>query len=89
MAQVALIVFLLQAVLMLLLYRHFGYVRLLGLGHFGWFFLIPYLVSHVSASQNEPIYFNSWLYAIIVVNSLSLIIDVVDVIRYFIEAKKG
>ena len=58
-----------------------GFTRLVGLGHFPWFGLVYYLCGRLEtfdAGSPEGI----WLRGVIVVNVLSLIIDVVDVVRY-------
>ena len=58
-----------------------GFTRLLGLGHFLWFGLLPYLWSRLDAfAADSPD--GIWLRAVIAVNSISLVLDVVDVARY-------
>ena len=80
-AQVAIAVFAIAAILMSRITSHSGFTRLLGLGHSVWFPLIAYLWSALTNQPTEPL-FVFWIYAVLIVNSLSLLIDVIDVIRY-------
>ncbi len=67
--------------LMMVLFARYGFVRLLGLGHLPWFFTVPWLLHRLDeAVGSGPFYY--WLLAVITLNSISLIIDTVDVIRY-------
>ena len=64
------------------LFKKFGFVRLLGLGHFVW---IPMIVSFIFYSGADLLngdLLHQWLLLLITVNSISLIIDIVDVLRY-------
>ena len=56
-----------------------GFVRLLGIGHSPW---IPMLVWLWTRLDWDFSIFAYWILALIVLNSLSLIIDAVDVARY-------
>jgi hypothetical protein len=62
------------------LFRFFAFTRLLGLMHFVWFALLPYL--WLQAQTEPPGTFRVWLYIILATNGACLAIDVVDVIRY-------
>lgn len=69
-------------VIMVALFAKFGFVRLLGLSHFPWLFTVPWLGSRLGpAIESGPFYY--WLLAVIVLDSLSLVIDTVDVFRYW------
>ena len=58
-----------------------GFVRLLGIGHIFWVPLVPWLWSRLDGfPPNEP--FAVWMTAVIVLNGVSLVIDVSDVWRY-------
>ena len=85
-AQVAIAVFAIAAILMSRITSHSGFTRLLGLGHFVWFPLIAYLWSALTNQPTEPL-FVFWIYAVLIVNSLSLLIDVIDVIRILPETE--
>jgi len=79
--QVVLVVFVLSAGLMMFLYAAKGFTRILGVGHFLWLGLVPWLWARLDAVQSEGLLSN-WIIIVIVLNGLSLIIDIVDVIRY-------
>jgi hypothetical protein len=69
-------------VLQMILFARFGFVRLLGLGHFPWLALILWLLSRLDRLADEPVLF-SWILVLMVFNGLSLVIDVADVINYW------
>jgi hypothetical protein len=64
-----------------------GFVRLLGLGHLiGWPPMMVWYAKVISEEKAEGV-FEYWLMAVLVVNGISLIIDLVDVIRYSLGDK--
>jgi len=69
-------------VIMMTLFAKLGYVRLLGLGHIPWLFMVPWLWSRLGQTA-ESGYFYYWLLAVVVLDSISLVIDTVDVVRYW------
>lgn len=79
--QVVLGTLILASIILNRIYSKFGYVRLLGIAHMVW---IPMLVwiglSLPMLSMNWNLYV--WLCVLTITNSISLIIDSVDVIRY-------
>ena len=79
--KVVLATFILGVVLQTAIFSARGFVRLLGLGHSAWIPLVIWLWTRldlVSAGSST----SYWLIGVIAVNTVSLIIDVVDVIRY-------
>ncbi len=63
------------------IYKRQGFTRLLGFMHWPWIFLLPFLWGRLGVvSAGEP--FGIWIRAVLVLNSLSLILDVMDVIKY-------
>jgi hypothetical protein len=69
-------------VTMMILFAKMGYVKLLGIGHFPWLFTVPWLWSRLGQTvEGSPFYY--WLLAVIVLDSISLVIDTVDVVRYW------
>jgi hypothetical protein len=58
-----------------------GFSRLVGLGHIVWIPLLVFLATRLSEVPASDFY-GIWLRAVLVANSLSLVIDFVDVIRY-------
>lgn len=82
-ARVTLYVLLAQALVMQILHYRFGFVRLLGVAHIGWFALVPWLAMRGADGWLDPASpFGMWLWATVGVNTLSLILDVADVTRY-------
>ena len=58
-----------------------GFVRLMGIGHIGWVPLVFLLWARLDFATADSA-FGYWLMAVIVLDSLSLLIDTVDVLRY-------
>lgn len=81
-AIVVVVVFGAAAATMAGLTAKFGFARILGLGHFYWFALLPYLVARLGEFPTDTD-MGKWLRLLIVVNGISLTIDVVDVVRWF------
>ena len=74
-------------VIMMTLFAKLGFVRLLGLGHIPWLFTIPWLWSRLGQTvESGPFYY--WLVAVVVLDSISLVIDMVDVVRYWMGDRK-
>lgn len=63
------------------IYGRLGFVRLLGIGHIAWLPLVPWLLTRLDAA-GPPSVFGYWIAAVIVIDSISLVIDAVDVTRY-------
>ncbi len=86
-APVVLTGFILSLTLMITLYANYGFVRLLGLGHAPWLLTVPWLWSRLDqAKEGELFYY--WLLAVVVLDSVSLIIDAVDATRYWLGERK-
>jgi hypothetical protein len=81
-ARVVLVAFVISIIIMTEIYRRLGFVRLLGLRHILWVPMVPWL--WMKLDQTPPL--NStlkyWLMIVIVLNTISLVIDGFDVIRY-------
>ena len=80
-AQVIVGTFLASALLMTTLTGVSGFNRLLGLGHIFWIPLLYFLwarLDHIPADD----FFGVWVRALMTLNAASLVVDVVDVIRY-------
>lgn len=58
-----------------------GFSRLVGLGHIVWIPLVVFLTTRLPEVPASDFY-GVWLRALLVANSVSLVIDLVDVIRY-------
>ena len=79
--QVVLGVFVISAGLMIFLYASTGFTRILGAGHVLWLGLVPWLWSRYESVQPDE-WLSYWVISVIALNGLSLIIDVIDVVRY-------
>ena len=80
-AQVVLATAIVGLVIMSVIFSMKGFVRLMEIGHIGWLPLVFWLgtkLEHASADST----FGYWLMAVIVLDSLSLFIDTIDVLRY-------
>ncbi len=79
--QLVLAAMMLGALTQMTIFRSKGFVRLLGIGHIFWLPLLPWLWTRLDLSLAlDP--FTIWIAAVIVLNGVSLIIDVSDVWRY-------
>ena len=81
-ALVVLVALMVSMFTMVTLFAKFGFVRLLGLGHFPWLFTVPWLALQLGQTMaSGPFYY--WLLSVVVLDSISLVIDAVDVTRYW------
>lgn len=81
-AVVVLVAVMISMFIMMTLFAKFGFVRLLGLGHIPWLFTVPWLGLQLGQTMaSGPFYY--WLLSVIVIDSISLVIDAVDVTRYW------
>jgi hypothetical protein len=60
-----------------------GFVRLLGIGHLPWLPLVLWLWSRLDQVPQDGV-FRFWILSVIVIDTLSLVIDSTDVIRYLL-----
>ena len=80
-ARVVLVTMIVSAALMMAMTGKFGFTRILGLGHVLWIPLVFYLWTRLGEHPtNEP--FGLWICLVIILNSLSLVLDTIDVTRY-------
>jgi len=86
-AQVVVGTFLISGFLMIILTAISGFSRLLGLGHFLWFPLLYFLWVRLAQLPTDD-FFGVWIRVLITLNAISLVIDVVDVIRYIAGDRK-
>lgn len=86
-ASLVLISYVIAGVVIVVLHRRLGWVRLLGAGHFPWVVLLPFLVVQVNTLFPTTIY-GAWLLTVIIVDVVALGIDIVDVIRYLRGERK-
>lgn len=72
---------LIGAGLMTYIHSKHGFVRLLGAGHILWVYLVPHFT--ILYLSLKPSHFKGWLFIVALLNGISLLIDIADVIRYF------
>ncbi len=80
-AQLVLVAMVVSMFLMTGLTAVSGFSRLLGLGHIAWIPLVVFLGTRLSEIPASDFY-GMWLRVLLVANSLSLVIDLVEVVRY-------
>ncbi len=80
-AQVVLAAGMVSMVLMTALTGHFGFSRIIGLGHIAWVPLLGFLWLRLPDAPATDA-FGIWLRAVIVLDAISLAFDAVDVVRF-------
>ncbi len=80
-AQVVLVMGIGGLVIMSAIFSRKGFVRLMGIGHIGWLPLVFWLGTKFEHVPTDSV-FRYWIMAVIILDSLSLIIDTFDVVRY-------
>ena len=81
-AQVILGAALIGAIIQTAIFSTKGFIRLLGIGHILWVPMVFWLWSRLDLAAPDS-FFQSLLIAVVVLNTISLIIDATDVIRYW------
>ena len=79
-AQVVFATFLLSIALMTWLTARYGFTRIVGLGHVLWVPMVIFLL--VRANALEMDLYGIWVGTVVVLNVISLMIDVRDVMQY-------
>jgi hypothetical protein len=72
---------LLAATIMTLLHAKLGYVRLLGIGHFVWIPMLIWLAFRLDRVPEGTLFYG-WLLTLIAMDTVSLLIDMADLVRY-------
>ncbi len=80
-AQLVVVARLSSATLKSVLNGVYGFTRLLGVGHIFWIPLLFFLWTRLGQIPADN-FFGIWLRLLMILNAVSLVIDVVDVIRY-------
>lgn len=89
-ARVVLGTFFASFLLMSLITAMSGFTRLLGLGHALWVPLVAFLLVRLGAEGGTDLFagmldrdpYRVWIVSVIILNSISLVMDAVDVIRF-------
>lgn len=71
----------LGGVLQALIFSRKGFVRLLGLGHLHWLPMLVWMYSRIETIRLDPALYG-WILLLTMVNGISLIVDIADVVRY-------
>ena len=74
--------FVTSIIIMTDIYRRLGFIRLLGIGHILWIPMVLWLWMRLDQTPPLDSTLKYWLIIVIVMNTLSLVLDVVDVIPY-------
>ena len=69
------------------IFSRLGFVRLLGIGHILWVPMVFWLLSRVDLLTISGL-FEAWIVAVVVLDTLSLLIDATDVVRYALGDRK-
>lgn len=69
-------------VVMVAIYSRYGFVRLLGLGHVLFWIPLSIFLGYSLATAPHQGFFQAWIGSVVLLNGVSLVIDVVDVYRY-------
>jgi hypothetical protein len=80
-ARIVLLTFLASFLVMVLITGASGFTRLLGLGHVLWVPLLFFLFSRLDSIPVGGSY-SAWIRSVIALNSISLVLDLVDVVRF-------
>ena len=80
-AQAVFAAMMIGATLMSLLTARFGFARILGLGHILWIPLVGWLAFRLGQIPADDA-FGMWIRGVMLLNTVSLVIDGVDVFRY-------
>lgn len=80
-ALVVLVTGLLAATIMTVLHAKLGYVRLLGVGHFVWIPMLIWLGFRLNNIPESSLFYG-WILTLITMDTVSLLIDLVDLLRY-------
>ena len=80
-AQAVLAAMMIGATLMSLLTARFGFSRILGLGHILWVPLLGWLAFRLGQIPADDA-FGLWVRGVMLVNAVSLVIDMSDVVRF-------
>ncbi len=80
-AQLVLAAAMLGAMFQMAIFHTKGFVRLLGVGHILWVPLVLWLWTRLDLASPDS-FFAYWVLSVVVLDSLSLIVDAVDVLSY-------
>ena len=65
-----------------------GFTRLLGLMHLPWLILIPFLWGRIDLYPTS-MFVGLWIRSVVILNSISVVVDAIDVVRYLRGDRKS
>ncbi len=80
-ARIVLLMFFAGILLMVVITGSSGFTRLVGLGHIFWVPLVLFLISRLGSIPATDTY-GIWIRSVIAVNTISLVLDAIDVVRF-------
>lgn len=83
-AKLIFIIFMISAMLMMGLYSRFGFEKILGLGHILWIPLLVYVFIQMPTIEGS---FKRYLLVFSASIAISLMFDIIDVMKYFTHRK--
>ena len=83
--QIVFVVWNLNGISMVVFFAVYGYSRLLGMSHIIWWTPLIIYLWKVRNEEREPKFYNIWFWTLFITIGLSLIIDYIDVFRYFLK----
>ena len=86
-AQAVFAAMMISATLMSLLTARFGFTRILGLGHILWIPLVGWLAFRLGQIPADDA-FGMWIRGVMLLNTVSLVIDTADVVRFATGERK-
>ena len=86
-AQAVFAAMMIGAMLMSLLTARFGFSRILGLGHILWIPLVGWLAFRLGQIPADDA-FGMWIRGVMLLNTVSLVIDTADVVRFATGERK-
>ena len=69
------------AVTMTIINERLGFIRLMGIGHITWLPLVIWFWFRLDLADPDSL-FLYWMWSIIILNTVSIIIDAIDIIKY-------
>jgi len=78
--------FMFSAMLMMGLYSKFGFEKILGMGHILWIPLLAYVLLEIQTTKGD---FKNYLIILTTTITISLVLDIVDVWKYFTNRKNS
>jgi len=83
-AKMIFVTFILSITAMMVLYSFFGFQKFLGIAHVFWIYLVPFIVLQLEYANGI---FLAYLSTLVVLLTVSLVLDAIDIWKYFREMR--